>query len=422
MSQAIDDKKHVEMIKIQQGLAIMVKKHEKKISELQSELDDKKKEIAQLNEAKKSMEIKSDEIFKNCTKVNISDLTEIKSQYENDKRVLNEMIKTLQNTIESKNTIIDQLTEELNSTREQCELERKKNIQYFSIKSSNNSNKSYEMQFHKISSENTSLKASLITSEETIEKLQAKNKKIIEENELMIIELTQSLKASESKFERLKAAYELVIKDFSTTTNILAKAKIDLNEMTKSNSLLENDVSIFQKKNAVIEKENIELKSENDSVRQRMQTYSYETDSLKKEIASLEKTIADNKFTKQIFFVTYVYMAMTLSGSFIFEKDGNNYVFVVENRASSRKFSLVDVEITVNSNDRSKIVLSFANGSPSEEYGTNEAAKLLEAFNNFKQRAVSVTDIASEAKSKRSMNDQKVLRTEKQIKGLLDFI
>lgn len=422
MSQVNDDKKYADLIKIQQGLAIMVKKHEKKIAELQLDLDEKKKEIVQSNEAKKSMEIKSDEMFKNCTKVNMSDLTEIKSQYENDKRVLNEMIKTLQNTIASKNTIMDQLTSELNSTREQCELERKKNIQYFSIKSSNNSNKSFEVQFHKISSENTSLKASLITSEEAIEKLQAQNKILIEEKEQISLDLSQSLQASESKFERLKSAYETVIKDFTTTSEILAKSKNDLNEITKANTFLEYDVSILQKKNAEIEKENIELKSENDSVKQRMQTYSYETDSLKKEIASLEKSIADNKLSKQIFFVTYVYMAMTLSGSFIFEREGNVYVFIVENRASSRKFSLMDVDITANANDKTKVVLTFANGSPCEEYGTNETAKLLEAFMNFKQRVVSVGDISSEAKSKRSMNDQKVLRTEKQIKGLLDFI
>ena len=92
-----------------------------------------------------------------------------------------QMIKNLNNDLTGKNASINKLNEELSHCRNQIEFERKQNLKYFALKSEDKA----EIQIHKISSENTSLKTSLLNYEETISSLSNTNKMLLaEKNEI----------------------------------------------------------------------------------------------------------------------------------------------------------------------------------------------------------------------------------------------
>ena len=410
------------LILFQKSIALVVKKKEQIITELESKLKEKENEILKLKDANKSMEKKNDEIFKESAIANISDISEIKFQSDKEQRVLNEMIKTLKKDLDKKNEIILKLNEELENNRNQLELERKLNQKYFSLKAPLMSQEKIDIKLHKVSSENTSLKANQLNLEDTISNLKEENKKLIEDKKIIEKNLEEVKESSSKNFLMLKESYDKLIKDFLKVSENLYNSKKSLSEYSNENINYKNDIKTLQLNIQNLEKENIDIKSENDGIKKRIQTYEYEFDSLKKEIKELEKTISENKYSKRVFYVEYTYMGVSMNGNITIEKDlKNNYNFIIENRTTTRKFSFLDIDIISDKSDPRKIIIKFHKLNTTEEYYTSEAKVLLENFKEFKKRVIEVSDITSDAKSQ-AETDKKVYSTEKKLNNFLNII
>ncbi len=410
------------LILFQKSIALVVKKKEQIITELEAKLKEKENEILKLKDINKSMEKKNDEIFKESTIANISDISEIKIQFDKEQRVLNEMIKTLKKDLDKKNETISKLNEELESTRNQLELERKLNQKYFSLKSPLVTQEKIDIKLHKVSCENTSLKANQLNLEDTISNLKEENKKLIEDKKIIEKNLEEVKESSSKNFLMLKESYDKLIKDFLKVSENLYNSKKSLSEYSNENINYKNDIKTLQLNIQNLEKENIDIKSENDGIKKRIQTYEYEFDSLKKEIKELEKTISENKYSKRVFYVEYTYMGVSMNGNITIEKDlKNNYNFIIENRTTTRKFSFLDIDIFGDKTNPKKIIIKFYKLNTQEEYYTSEAKILLDNFKEFKKRVIEVSDITSDAKSQ-AETDKKVYSTEKKLNNFLNII
>ena len=418
----LNQKSNEKLILFQKSIALVVKKKEQIITELEAKLKEKENEILKLKDINKSMEKKNDEIFKESTIANISDISEIKIQFDKEQRVLNEMIKTLKKDLDKKNETISKLNEELESTRNQLELERKLNQKYFSLKSPLVTQEKIDIKLHKVSCENTSLKANQLNLEDTISNLKEENKKLIEDKKIIEKNLEEVKESSSKNFLMLKESYDKLIKDFLKVSENLYNSKKSLSEYSNENINYKNDIKTLQLNIQNLEKENIDIKSENDGIKKRIQTYEYEFDSLKKEIKELEKTISENKYSKRVFYVEYTYMGVSMNGNITIEKDlKNNYNFIIENRTTTRKFSFLDIDIFGDKTNPKKIIIKFYKLNTQEEYYTSEAKILLDNFKEFKKRVIEVSDITSDAKSQ-AETDKKVYSTEKKLNNFLNII
>ena len=114
-------------------------------------------------------------------------------------------------------------------------------------------------------------------------------------------------------------------------------------------------------------------------------------------------------------------MSLTLNGNIIIEKEGDSFSFIIEKRTATRKFSFLDVEITIDSGDPTKLILKFIKGGEIEEYYTKEAKRLLETFNDFKRKVIEMTDETSDVKSIKE-SQEKVVKTEKQLNSFFGMI
>ena len=418
----LNQKTNEKLLLFQKSIALVVKRKEQIITELESKLKEKENEILKLKDANKSMEKKNDEIFKESTFANLSDISEIKIQFDKEQRVLNEMIKKLKKDLDKKNETILKLNEELESTRNQLELERKLNQKYFSLKSPLVTQEKIDIKLHKVSSENTSLKANQLNLEDTISNLKEENKKLIEDKKTIEKNLEEIKESSSKNFLMLKESYDKLIKDFLKVSENLYNSKKSLSEYSNENINYKNDIKTLQLNIQNLEKENIDIKSENDGIKKRIQTYEYEFDSLKKEIKELEKTISENKYSKRIFFVEYTYMGVSMNGNITIEKDlNNNYNFIIENRTTTRKFSFLDIDIFGDKTNPKKIIIKFYKLNTQEEYFTSEAKILIDNFKEFKKRVIEVSDITSDEKSQ-AETDKKVYSTEKKLNNFLNII
>ncbi len=418
----LNQKTNEKLLLFQKSIALVVKRKEQIITELESKLKEKENEILKLKDINKSMEKKNDEIFKESTIANISDISEIKIQFDKEQRVLNEMIKKLKKDLDKKNETILKLNEELESTRNQLELERKLNQKYFSLKSPLVTQEKIDIKLHKVSSENTSLKANQLNLEDTISNLKEENKKLIEDKKIIEKNLEEVKESSSKNFLMLKESYDKLIKDFLKVSENLYNSKKSLSEYSNENINYKNDIKTLQLNIQNLEKENIDIKSENDGIKKRIQTYEYEFDSLKKEIKELEKTISENKYSKRVFYVEYTYMGVSMNGNITIEKDlKNNYNFIIENRTTTRKFSFLDIDIFPDKTNPKKITIKFNKLNTQEEYYTSEAKILLENFKEFKKRVIEVSDITSDVKSQ-AETDKKVISTEKKLNNFLNII
>ena len=83
------------LILFQKSIALVVKKKEQIITQLQNQLQEKENEIIKLKEENKSIEQKKEEIFKVSEFTNISGISEIKIQFEKEQKNLNETIRLL---------------------------------------------------------------------------------------------------------------------------------------------------------------------------------------------------------------------------------------------------------------------------------------------------------------------------------------
>ena len=400
------------------SLALLVKEKEKIIKEMDDKSKEKDKEIERLKATIKSMEKKNEEILKSYTQIGTSDVKDIKLQCDNERKILNEMIKTMNADNLKKNEIISKLNEELEHSRSVIELERKKNLEYFNI---NGTNDKGDITIHKISMENTSLKSSLLSYEEKVKSLTEENNTLLNDKKELQGQIDSTLSMKNNVIKSIKESYDNLIGDFVKMTSLYNESKKQISELSNDNINLKNDIKDVQSSNINLEKQVIDLTSELEGIKKRNASYSYEVSSLKKELKNLEKIISDYKLAKQIFNVTYNYMSLTLNGNIIIEKEGDSFSFIIENRTATRKFSFLDVEITIDSGDPTKLILKFIKGGEIEEYYTKEAKRLLETFNDFKRKVIEMTDETSDVKSIKE-SQEKVVKTEKQLNSFFGMI
>ena len=397
------------MMLIQKSLAIMVKEKEQIIQSQKLLIEEKDNEINRLKDMNKSTEKKPEEIYKLSQKVNISDIQELKHQFDVEKLSLTELINTLKNDISKKNELIEKLNKELDISRNNLELERKLNIKYFEINSpllKLNTDK-IRVDYHRISCENVSIKVKLYNLEEKFDLITKDNELLLKEKENMEKNLQEKNNFYQNILSKMKNSYDKLVKNLTKISNNYHESTKKIMELSKFKINKEKEIKELNITNTVLEKENMTLKSENEAMRKRIQTNEYQINSLKNEIKDLEKTIAENKFSKKVFFVSYTYLSVPMNGNITIEKDVNgNFYFIIENRTSTRKLSFLDVDVTIDPNYKNKIIVNLLKAKIKEEYTTSEAKILVDTFNEFKKKVIELTDIGSETKSLHETNEK----------------
>ena len=411
------------MLLIQKSLAIMVKEKEQIIQSQKKEIEEKDKEITKLKEKHKSSEKKSEEIYKFSQKINISDINELKQKYDSDKLSLSELIKSLKSDIEKKNQLIEQLNKELDISRTNLELERKLNIKYFDLSSplfKSNTDK-IRVDYYRITCENVSMRVKLLNLEEKIELISKNNESLIKEKESLEKNIKEKNEFYQNLMKKMKNSYDNLVKNLSKLSKNYHESTKKIMELSKYKLNKENEIKELNITNTVLEKENLTLKAENEGMRKRIQTNEYQINSLKNEIKDLEKTIAENKFSKRVFFVSYTYLSVPMSGNITIEKDiKGNFNFIIENRTSTRKMSFLDVDVTIDPNYKNKIIVNLLKAKIKEEYITSEAKVLVETFNEFKKKVIELTDVGSENKSLHGANE-KIIEAQQKINNLFNI-
>lgn len=387
----------------------MVKEKEQIIQSQKLLIEEKDNEINRLKDMNKSTEKKPEEIYKLSQKVNISDIQELKHQFDVEKLSLTELINTLKNDICKKNELIEKLNKELDISRNNLELERKLNIKYFEINSpllKLNTDK-IRVDYHRISCENVSIKVKLYNLEEKFDLITKDNELLLKEKEKMEKNLQEKNNFYQNILSKMKNSYDKLVKNLTKISNNYHESTKKIMELSKFKINKEKEIKELNITNTVLEKENMTLKSENEAMRKRIQTNEYQINSLKNEIKDLEKTIAENKFSKKVFFVSYTYLSVPMNGNITIEKDVNgNFYFIIENRTSTRKLSFLDVDVTIDPNYKNKIIVNLLKAKIKEEYTTSEAKILVDTFNEFKKKVIELTDIGSETKSLHETNEK----------------
>ncbi len=420
-----EDKINIEkMMLVQKSLAIMVKEKEQIIQSQKKEIEEKDKEITKLKEKHKSSEKKPEEIYKFSQKINISDINELKQKYDSDKLSLSELIKSLKSDIEKKNQLIEQLNKELDISRTNLELERKLNIKYFDLSSplfKSNTDK-IRVDYYRITCENVAMRVKLLNLEEKIELISKNNESLIKEKESLEKNIKEKNEFYQNIFKKTKISYDKLVKNLSKISKNYHEATKKIMELSKYKLNKENEIKELNITNTLLEKENMTLKAENESMRKRIQTNEYQINSLKNEIKDLEKTIAENKFSKRVFFVSYTYLSVPMNGNITIDKDVNgNFCFIIENRTSTRKLSFLDVDVTIDPNYKNKIIVNLHKSASKEEYTTSEAKVLVDTFNEFKKRVIEVSDVGSETKSIHE-NNEKVNKAQQKVNNFFNII
>jgi hypothetical protein len=282
-------------------------------------------------------------------------------------------------------------------------------MKYFQINSpllKLNSDK-LKIDYHRISCENISLKLKLLNSDEKLDFLTKNNETLIQEKETIEKKLQEKNDFYQNILKKMKNSYDKLIKNMSKMSTKYHDSTKKIMELSKYKTNKDKEIKELNITNTTLEKENTTLKAENEGMRKRIQTNEYQINSLKNEIKDLEKTIADNKFSKRVFFVSYTYLSVPMNGNITIEKDSNGeYVFIIENRASTRRVSFLDVDVTIDPNYKNKIIVNLLKYKIKEEYTTSEAKVLVETFNEFKKKVIEMSDIGSEAKAQRDKNEK----------------
>jgi chromosome segregation protein len=406
-------------------IAGLIKLNEKKyleeINQLKDSLSKKEEECRGYIEKLKSLERKNDEMYKNVTTGNISDLNELKKQFDKDTLMLNELIKTLKNGINEKNENLQKLTEELNLTKNLLEEEKKKNENLSNINNSKFDPKSTEIQFYKISTENSSLKTKLMNCEEKIEKLFESSEKL--KNEKLEIEksLKNSLDLVKSELNFKNNSYKILLKDYQNTNATLTHSQEELEKSKYFQMKYEKEKLINETKMRNLENEIINYQTESDGLKTRLKSNEIEIENNRKKIKELESRVADIKLSKQIFDVTYFYMRMQIPGRIIMQREGNSFSFSIENRTSTRKYSFLDIEIRKDANDPNKIIIKFIKENSEEEYYSNDVIKIIEIYEDFKKKTIESSDFTTIKKEDKTNTGKKAQIAQEKLKNLFEF-
>ena len=257
--------------------------------------------------------------------------------------------------------------------------------------------------------------------EEKLDLITKNNETLLKEKENFEKNLQEKNDFYQNILKKMKNSYDKLIINMSKISNNYQSSTKKIMELSKYKINKEKEIRELNITNTALEKENMTLKAENEGMRKRIQTNEYQINSLKNEIKDLEKTIAENKFSKRVFFVSYTYLSVPMNGNITIEKDVNgNFNFILENRTSTRKLSFLDVDVTIDPNYKNKIIVNLLKYKIKEEYTTSEAKALVETFNEFKKKVIESSDVGSETKSIHETNE-KINKAQQKVNNFFNF-
>lgn len=416
-------KSYGDAIKKLHGINEMNKnKYAEEVNELKEQLEKKEEECKGYIEKIKAMERRNEEVYKNVTSGNISDLNEIKKQFDRDRQLLNELIKTYKHGLDEKSEIIAKNQEEINCLKNELDEERKKNESLGNIINDKFDSKSSEIQFFKISTENSALKTKLINAEEKIEKLIERVEKLKNERNDIDLTTNTSLDLMKKELSFKSESYSKLLKDYQSSNQILTHCQDDFEKAKYFNEKYEKENMLLEKKVFKLDNEVTDLRAENQGLTTRLKGNEIELESNRAKIKEYESQLAEYKFSKQVFDVTYIYLRMSIEGKIIFQKEGDQYSIAIANRTNTRRYSFLDVDIVRDIQDSNKIYVKFIKENNQEEYYCNEAQKLIEYYNEYKRRAIEVTDFSSSnIRTDKTKVESKKKNVEKELQGIFDF-
>ncbi len=284
--------------------------------------------------------------------------------------------------------------------------------------------KSSDVEIYKLMTENSALKTKLINLEENLDKKGDTIEKLTEELNNSIKNFSDANDNLKIELNLKEKSYSSLIKDYHNTASILNNLQVELEKNKFLSNKLENDLEEMKLKNSILDKENMDLKANNENIQTKLKGKDCEVDILAKKLKETELKALDYKLSKQIFNVRYNYLKMQLDGSLIMKKEDNNYYFVIENKASTRTFNFLEVDLRGDFNDQNKIYIRFLRDNKEEEYFYQDVNKIMDYFEDFRRKAIEVSSMYLDNKSNISNNPQeqkrKVVAKEK-IKNLLEF-
>ena len=358
----------------------------KELVNLNSKLEDENKS---LTEKVKNLEKKNSENVKNLSSVGLSRV-DFKKQFEMEIFQLKESLTIIQKIVDEKNEEITNLREEISELRVYLDEERKKNEALYAISKTKNK----DIELCKISGENSSYRSRNIdlenqvsTLREEVEKLKIdkleSDKKLKENIEIMRVEL--NLKNN---------SYKTLIKDLQNTTQVLYNNMKDYELLKYQHEKTHNEHHDNSLKLSFIEKENLNLKSECDDIKKLLKRKEVELNDYEKNFKEFQSKINDSKKEKQVFEVIYNQYMMKHIAKFIFQKEDDVFWFTLETKFNSRKYNIIDIEISVDNKDLTKFGVKFLRSQEKEEiYFSEENKKLLQAFSDFRKNAIEVSGV-----------------------------
>jgi hypothetical protein len=415
-------KKYEETIKKLHGInEINKNKYTEEINQLKENLSKKEQENNSLSDKIRSLERKNEDIYKNVTSGNISDLNEIKKQFDKDKTIMTELLKTYKNTIDEKTETISNLMKDINLIKSDLEEERKNNESLLAVNNAKYDSKSLEMQFYKISTENSSLRTKTINYEEKIDKLNETNEKLksqqLDSEKLYM----DSLSLLKKELEFKNNSYKTLLKDYQSTLQILTHSEEDLEKAKSFNLKYEKENLILERKIKSLENDLIDVKAENQGLLTRLKGNESEIEINRKKLKEIESKLTEHKLSKQVFEVTYIYLRMPLEGRITFQKEGDQYSVLIHNRTATRKYSFLDLDIFRNPNENNKIIVKFVKENNQEEYFCNDLQRFFEYYEEYKRKAIESSDFSSRNKVEKTNSEKKRVRVEKQLQDIFDI-
>lgn len=420
--QKMDIKKLAQMIKDSQN------KHMEEIKQLKEELEKKEEENKNLKEKLKNLEKTSNDVMKNLAKGNVSEITELQKQFESEILVNKELIKTYSNTIKEKNQEISKFSDEVIYLRGLLEEEKKRAECYFTNIKYKLELKSSDVEIYKLMTENSALKSKLVNLEENLDKKNEIIDKLKEELNLSGKTLNDNIDSLKIELNLKEKSYTNLIKDYYQSTAILANTQTELEKKVYLLNKLQGDLEELRFKVKGNEREILEVKRENETLVIEKKGKQCEVDILAKKLKETELKALDYKLSKQIFHVKYNYLKMTMDGSILMKKEDNDYYFAIENKASTRTFSFLEIDIRADYNDPYKFFIRLLKENKEEEYFSNDVATIIEYFEDFRKKAIEVSEMYRDGDSNIKRTESKISNAstrkpvaKEKIRNLLEF-
>jgi hypothetical protein len=384
------------------------------------QLAKKEEECKNYIENIKSLEKKTDEVYKNVTSGNLLEYNEIKKQFDKEKMLLNELIKTYRNELDEKADTINEKQEEISTLKSSLEEERKNVQNLNNILHAKYDVKSQEIQFFKISTENSHLKSKLINLEEKHERLSDQFQTLKNEKGEIEKLFKLSIDTLKTELNIKNSSYNTLLKDYQSTCQTLNRITEELEKARYFNSKYEKESLAIDKKLRELDNQTIELRSENQGLQVRIKGNEIELEANRQKIKENEAKIEEFKLSKQVFDVNYIYLKVYMKAQITFQKEENNFFIHISNRMATRKFTFMDLDIVVDQQENTKIIVKFVRDNTQEEYFSNETQKLLQSYDDYRKRAIEVTDFSTK-KTEKTNTEKKKKNVEKELNNIFDI-